>query len=94
MTPAPSSGTWKLLTRSTLATAPLVTSMMPSAFLGISSGRFFSFFALFCSTLLGSIVKTTKRLSAVMTGRASRPWAAINSPKLGIESSGGGAGCR
>jgi hypothetical protein len=39
--------------------------MMPRPFFGMSSGFFFSFFALWISALVGSILNTRKRLSAV-----------------------------
>src|SRR5207249_1579877 len=94
MNPEPSSGTWKLLTRSMRVTWPVDVSMMPMAFLGMSSGFFFSFFALAISALVGSTPKTTERLSAVKDGRTSRALAAMSSPTFGIESSGGGAGAR
>src|SRR6266446_7724400 len=80
--------------------------MIPSAFfkpsfgtgllleLSLMAGLLLAFFALFTSALVGSILNTTKRPSAVKAGRTRRALAAMSSATFGIESSGGGAGGR
>ena len=94
MKPEPSSGTRKVFTLSIRVTVPFERSMMLRPFLGMSSGFFFSFFALFSSALVGSVPKRTKRLSAVKTGRNKRVCSAINSAMFVPGSSGGGTGGR
>ena len=65
--------------------------MMPSAFFkpsfaveslpepSLTVGLLPAFFALFSSAFVGSILKTTKRLSAVKNGRDNRALAAMSS---------------
>ena len=68
--------------------------MIPMPFFGMSSGFFFSFFALFTSAFVGSIEKTRNLLSAVKTGLTNRAWLAWNSAMFAPGSSGGGTGGR
>jgi hypothetical protein len=83
-------GHLKTLTRSTRALVRL-RFHDAQAFLGMAD--LLSFFALFSSVFVGSMLKTTKRLSAVNSGRESRP-GPQSIAGIGVDSSGGGAGGR